>query len=268
MRIERRITFVIGSDGFAAWKLSRLKTLASYFRSVVIFRNISQGKSSNAEHSLKVISIGSRENDLCQLWMEGSDAELACMVLTDFIADEFNIVNTSHRKTEEFSNSVIETHPTFSLPFPLSYTYEKLGADSVADKQTLLIRLSRMLSADNAQRIYEAMERREAISSTCIGNGIALPHIMLADIEQTAIAVLKTEQATDWHSERGSVDTIIAILIPAPAQMPVIKACTQMTRALLDPDFCRLLSSTVEPEALKAIIRHIMARGPLPSPSA
>ncbi|MDB1124924.1 PTS sugar transporter subunit IIA [Vibrio algarum] len=260
MRIERRITFIIGTEGFAAWKLNRLKTLSSYFRSVVILKNISNGGSANAEHTLQVISIGSQCNQLCQLWIEGSDAELACMVLTDFIADQFEIVNTSHKKTEEFSYSVIEKHPTFSLPFSITYGYKEIPSSTSMEKYALISKLCSMLNARHAQPLFDAMVQREAISSTCIGNGIALPHIIVEGVSQPSMAIIKLTTPVDWYSKRGNINTVIGIAIPTPAEMPIIKACTQLTRQLLNKEFCHLITSTTEPEALKAILLHIMAK--------
>jgi len=259
MHIERRITFIIGADGFAAWKLNYLKTLASYFRSIVILKNITNGSSANAEHTLQVISLGSQENQLCQIWIEGADAELACMVLTDFIADQFEIVNTAHKKTEEPSYSVIERHPAFSLPFTITYGYKEIRSSTPIEKYALMSKLCIMLNARQAQIIFDAMLKREAVSSTGIGNGIALPHIMIEGISQPAIAIIKLKTATNWYSNHGNVNTLIAVLIPAPAEMPIIKACTQLTRRLLNPEFCQLLTSSTEPEALKAILFHTMA---------
>jgi PTS system nitrogen regulatory IIA component len=117
-----------------------------------------------------------------------------------------------------------------------------------------------MLNARQAQVVFDAMVQREAVSSTCIGHGIALPHIMVEGINQPSMAVMKLSNPTDWHSNRGDVNTIIAVLIPQPAQLPIVKACTQLTRSLLSEDFCHLLTSTTEPEALKAILLHTMAK--------
>ena len=130
MTIERCITFIIGKERVAVWKINRLKKLTSFFRSVIIWQNITTAKTISAEHPLRVMSIGCKENDLCQLWIEGSDAELACMVLTDFIADQFEIVNTSHKRRVKQTNSVIENHLTFRLPFSIDYHFEKIQVQS------------------------------------------------------------------------------------------------------------------------------------------
>lgn len=262
MKIERRITFIIGTEGFAAWKLNRLKALSGYFRSVVILKNITLGRAVNAEHTLKVISIGSKDNDLCQLWIEGSDAELACMVLTDFVADEFEIVNTSHRPDAKFASNIIETHPTFSLDFKINYQYEEIAEGTELSKNALLFKLTKVVEEKVADNIYQALLKREEISSTCIGHQVALPHVMHCDIKKPELYVIRLSAMTDWHSARGDVALLIGLLLPAPPEMPVIKAFTQISKALLEEEFCNLLTSTHENEAIKAILFHTMAKTP------
>lgn len=259
MRIERRITFIIGADGFATWKLNRLKTLSGHFRSLVMLKNISTSESCNVEHTLQVMSLGSKKNQLCQLWIEGSDAELACMVLTDFIDNEFEIVITSHIKNTDLNDAIFDTHPTFTLPFAMSYHSCEINSQFTLEKQALLSRVSTMLSPKKAQLVYDAILNREQVSSTCVGHGIALPHVMLSHIKHASLAVIRLSEPVNWHSARGDINTVIALLIPAPPKMPEVKAFTQLSRALLETEFCQLVTSTTEPKALKAILLHKMS---------
>jgi len=260
MKIERRITFVIGGEGFAAWKLTRLKILAGYFRSVIILQNITKTEASNTENTLKVMSLGCKENDLCQLWIEGSDAELACMVLTDFIADQFEIVNTFHKCKALHNKSIIENHPTFHLPFSLNYYFEALQVHDDIEKNILISKISTAFDNEMSKSLFEAMLKREEISSTAIGNRIAIPHIMIEGIAKPTMVVFHLDKPVNWNSNLGKINLIIAMLIPASPSRNVVKAFTQITRALLEPINCNLLTSTTEPEAIKAILFHFMAR--------
>lgn len=260
MRIERRITFIIGHEGLASWKLNRLKTLTSFFRSVVILQNITIAKAANTEYTLKVISLGCKENDLCQLWIEGSDAELACMVFTDFIAEQFEIVNTFIKHKEPNSKSIIDNHPTFHLPFSINYNFEAIQVHSGIEKNRLISKISATLNQTVEQDIFEAMLKREEISSTGIGNSIAIPHIMIESIKKPAMVVLHLNKPINWNSNLGEINLIIAMLIPAPPTLEMLQAFTKIARALLNPINCNFLTSTVEPEAIKAILFHIMAR--------
>ncbi len=114
--IERRITFVLPEDGFSGWKIHRLKTLSAMFRSVVILRNLTCWDSANVEQPLRILSLAGKQDDLCQLHIEGSDAELACMVLMDFIAEHFMLVNTAHRSNKHANTSLLTGLNTFRLP--------------------------------------------------------------------------------------------------------------------------------------------------------
>lgn len=260
LSLERRITFIIGQEGFAAWKLNRLKALSSYFGAVVMLKNITHGKTANAENTLQVMSMGCKQNDLCQLWIEGSDAELACMVLTDFVADEFDIVNTAHRSRVDFSDQVIRQHSAFNLPFALDYYYQELPRDTEMNKNAILMQLTKQLDNQHQDMVYHLLQQREQVSSTCIGHAIALPHIMCSQVERPLLSVLRLGQPTDWHSVRGDVTLVICLLLPTPPQAEVIRAFTQVSRTLLNEEFCYQLTSTMMPEALKAILIHTMAK--------
>ena len=260
MKIERRITFIVGREGFAAWKLNRLKTLSSYFRSVVILNNITQGRAANTEKQLGVLSLGSKENDLCQLWIEGSDAELAFMVLTDFIADEFAIIRThQHSRAKEIPD-LTETHPSFALSFNIHYQYEALDSENDYVKPDLLFKLAKLEDEQDSYNVYQILLDRERISSTYINHGIALPHAMHSAIKTPKLYAIRLPVGIDWQSTRGKVTMMIGLLLPKTQDKAFVTAFTQLSRALLNEDFCRLLISTNEHEALKAILFHTMSR--------
>jgi PTS system nitrogen regulatory IIA component len=259
MSIERRITFIIDDEGFATWKIKRLKTLSDFFRSVVILQNITIGEMINTANMLEILSIGCKRNDLCQLWIEGSDAELACMVLTDFIDEQFTIVNTSHKKNENKTNSIIANHPTFYLPFKMNYAFDLIKVESGLEKNEVILKLSRSFTSSFSDVVFDALLAREAISSTAIGNGIAIPHIVVEGIVKPTISVIFLDKKIDWGGNFGQVKMIIAIMLPSPVSRDVIIAMTQLTRSLIDSVKCDLLTTSVEPEAIKAILFHFMA---------
>ncbi|MGF1758192.1 PTS sugar transporter subunit IIA [Photobacterium sagamiensis] len=266
--IERRITFIIGDEGIPAWKLNQLKTLAGYFRAVVVMQNVTRLRQANAEQPVRIMSLGCMPGDLCQLLVEGSDAELACMVLTDFLAEQFTLVKTSGKKKNRNACCVESTDPenhTFYLPFEFQFTTEVLDQtdmewDKGADKEKCLAQLCRMLSPQKSTRLLELMLKREVVSSTCMGHGIALPHVMTAEIEQPAMAVIQLPKPVEWGSNRGPVTLLVAMILPAPAQRPHIQAFVHFSQALLEPEFCRLLTENTEPEALTAVILHCLSR--------
>ncbi|MGF1717434.1 PTS sugar transporter subunit IIA [Photobacterium chitinilyticum] len=267
--IERRITFIIGDEGIPSWKLNQLKILAGYFRAVVVMQNVTRLCQANAEQPVRIMSLGCMPGDLCQLLIEGSDAELACMVLTDFVAEQFLLVKTSGKKKNRNACSVVRSdkaNSAFYLPFEMVILTQAVSAEQInliqaSDvKEMLLPRLCEMLNPDNPALLLEMMQEREQISSTCMGNEIALPHIMSVEIKQPAMAVIQLSQPVEWGSNRGPVTRLIAMVLPAPARRPHIEAFAHFSQALLEPDYCRLLTENTEPEAIKAVILHTLSR--------
>lgn len=263
--IERRITFIIGDEGIPVWKLSKLKMLASYFRSVVVMLNVTQLNQANVEQTIRMMSLGCNPGDLCQLFIAGSDAELACMVFTDFLAEQFMLVNTTgnkHRRNTCCIDSNDASNNTFYLPFKLDFTSRIFPESQYenADKPALLGQLCEMISAEKSAQLLQLMLKREAVSSTLMGNGIALPHVITAEIDKPAIAMILTTQPIIWRSNRDSATRLIAMILPAPVHRQHIQACAHFSRSLLEPAFCQLLTANKEPEALKAIILHSLSR--------
>ncbi|SHO55870.1 PTS sugar transporter subunit IIA [Vibrio quintilis] len=258
MKIRCQITFLIGDDGLVLWKLNRLKVLVSYFRSVVTFRNITARSGCSTDRVLEMMSLRGKPNQLCQLWIDGLDAELACMVLTDFISEHFYMVEASQRSRHQLSEL---RHPALTLPFDFDYRYIFYADMETRDKGGLLAYLSRVFqfSDRKAMAIFRALDEREAISSTYIHHGIAFPHVMSHLVEIPSLAVVRLSHPVDWQSVRGAVDLVIALFLPASPDMDMIRAVTWLSRSLLDDSFCQALLRTKEAGALQAILYHTLA---------
>ncbi|MCY9869473.1 PTS sugar transporter subunit IIA [Vibrio barjaei] len=257
--IERRITFVLPEDGFSGWKINRLKTLSNMFRSVVILRNLTCWDSANIEHPLRILSLAGKQDDLCQLHIEGSDAELACMVLMDFIAEHFMLVNTAHRSNKHANLSLLRGLSTFRLPFEIDYHFAR---DSSNDKTAILEQVAQLTTQVNTTEMTQNLLKREQYSSTATGKMIALPHILTSDVDKASLAVIKCEKPVDWQAPKlGPVTLVIALILPSPPERSLLVSFTHLTKSLLDEEFCHLLTTSREPEAIKAILIHQLVKG-------
>ena len=122
------------------------------FRSVVILRNLTCWDSANIEHPLRILSLAGKQDDLCQLHIEGSDAELACMVLMDFIAEHFMLVNTAHRSNKHANLSLLRGLSTFRLPFEIDYHFAR---DSSNDKTAILEQVANLTAQVNSAEMTQ-----------------------------------------------------------------------------------------------------------------
>lgn len=257
--IERRITFVLPEDGFSGWKVNRLKTLSGMFRSVVILHNLTCWDSANIEHALKIFALAGKQDDLCQLHIEGSDAELACMVLMDFVAEHFMLVNTAHRSNKRANLSLLKALSTFQLPFELDYHFARVE-DS--EKAQVLAKIANLASQEHSDKLEQDFLNRELHSSTATGKMIALPHIITPLIETATLVVIKSAEPMDWQSPKlGPVSLVISLILPSPPNRPLLVSFTHLTKSLLDEEFCHLLTTSREPEAIRAILTHQLVKG-------
>lgn len=250
--ITRRITFFVDDEGLAAWRLNRLKTLAGYFRSVTIFCNLSQRKQASVEHPMRMMSLSIKPGDLCQLLIEGSDAELASLVLTVFI-DEHAILLSGGKKSAPFSPS-----EHVNLPFP---TCIHRIQNTTSDKHSLLAEFALAVSLHESasqESLFNALYKREGVSSTCMGNGIALPHILSSEVSNVHLLICTTQSPLDWGSQRGDVSRIIGLMLPAPPHREQIVAFSCFSQQLLDEHFCAYLTENQDSDVIETIILHAL----------
>ncbi|WP_028023222.1 PTS sugar transporter subunit IIA [Enterovibrio calviensis] len=255
--ITRRITFFIGKEGLPAWRLNRLKTLAGHFRSVTVFVNLSQRKSANAEQPMHVLSLSVLPNDLCQLQIEGNDAELASMVLTDFI-DENAILISGGKSSTPIVPSEHET-----LPF--SCTIHRV-ANTEHDKHGLLAQFALLVAIDEHKQrakehdegLFDALYKRETVSSTGMGNGIALPHVITNGVTKAHLMIATTRSPLDWASQRGAVRCVIGLMLPTPPVREQLVAFSGFSQQLIEADFCRYLTENKQTDVLELIILNAL----------
>ena len=67
----------------------------------------------------------------------------------------------------------------------------------------------------NADEVYDALLSREKLGSTGIGNGIAIPHCRLEQVNRATIVLMSLETPIDFDAiDRRPVDLIFALLVP------------------------------------------------------
>ncbi|MBF4281649.1 PTS sugar transporter subunit IIA [Vibrio anguillarum] len=255
--ITTRITFVLKAGGLVSWQLNELKDLNRHFRSVVVLFNITRDNKAMFNHTLQVLSLGSNPGDVCQIAIEGLDAELACMVMTEYLREHTLLISTSHKQNAK-AELAFATHSAFQLPFSLQWHYATLGPE--LSKSEALDTIAKQIMPAHCHDILHALEKREAISPTIIGRGIALPHIIHARVAQPTLAVHWLANPLSWSEKSGDVSLIITLLLPTSAPRTVIKPVTQLTRWLLEEEHRQWLLTAKREETLKAILLHVMAK--------
>lgn len=92
--------------------------------------------------------------------------------------------------------------------------------NSATDKNHLIDEVAEVISkwlnkSISTQTISEGIKEREAMSTTGFGNGFAIPHGKIAELETPILAIFSLENAVEWKSlDDQKVTHLFVILVP------------------------------------------------------
>ena len=96
---------------------------------------------------------------------------------------------------------------------------------------------------------------RESISTTGIGNGIAIPHGKSANVLETTVAIGRCEKQLEWESvDDKPVNFIVLLAVNENDRTGVhVKLLSQMARKLASEETCRRLVDAKTAEEITSI---------------
>jgi len=104
------------------------------------------------------------------------------------------------------------------------------------------------------RKIFEVLVERERLGTTCVGQGIAIPHGRVA-IDKIAAVFARLEQPINYDSVDGQpVDLVFMLLAPEGAGADHLKALARVSRLLRNQAVCEKLRAAKNPEAIYAIL--------------
>ncbi len=125
-------------------------------------------------------------------------------------------------------------------------------------KKQVLQDLSRRASdATGLQQriIFDVIMDRERLGTTGVGNGVAIPHGKLPELERLHGIFARLEQPVDFQAiDERPVDLIFLLLAPDSAGADHLKALAKVSRILRDGGICKKLRGTDTSDALYAIL--------------
>ena len=102
--------------------------------------------------------------------------------------------------------------------------------------------------------IFDVLMERERLGTTGVGNGIAIPHGKLPELDRLHGHFARLEQPVDFQSiDERPVDLIFLLLAPESAGAD-LKALAKVSRMLRDDSICGKLRGTDTSDALYAIL--------------
>ncbi len=104
-------------------------------------------------------------------------------------------------------------------------------------------------------RIFQVLLEREKVSSTAIGEGVAIPHGKLPGLEGIRALFVRSRKGIDFESLDGAPTHLLFVLLaPENSAGDHLKALARISRLLKDPEFRnRLLRASSSREIYEAI---------------
>ena len=132
-------------------------------------------------------------------------------------------------------------------------------------KPEVLVELADALTArypelDKA-KLVGALEERERLNSTALGEGVAIPHGKLVGLRRVLAAFGRSRAGVDFQSVDGKPTHLFFLLVaPEDSAGAHLKALARISRLLKDPAFRTRLLEAPDARAIWTIIRDEDAR--------
>lgn len=133
---------------------------------------------------------------------------------------------------------------------------------STCKKQALqdLAKKAAEVTGVEEQIIFDTLLERERLGTTGVGEGIAIPHGRLPQIDRVHGVFARLDEPIDFESiDDQPVDLIFLLLAPEDAGADHLKALARVSRLLRDPTTCKKLRGSDSRDALYALLTNSTA---------
>ena len=136
-------------------------------------------------------------------------------------------------------------------------------ASGVSSKKRLLQDIAEQANAVyglNAIEVFSAIQEREALGSTGVGRGIAIPHARFESMDRVVGMFTRLEKPVDFESvDHQPVDLVFTLLAPAAEGAEHLKALALVSRTLRDASICDKLRSNDDEGTLFTVLTDLKA---------
>lgn len=107
----------------------------------------------------------------------------------------------------------------------------------------------------DSARLLEETRARERLSSTGIGDGVAVPHALCDAVAETVMSVVRLAEPVDFDAVDGRpVDLVFFMAGPRSATADHLKILSKLARVLHDEDFRRAARAAPDGPALARLL--------------
>ncbi|PKQ74134.1 PTS sugar transporter subunit IIA [Aeromonas sobria] len=248
--LTREITFYC-QQGMSITQAKQLNRLAGMFKSSICCANLTRRQTVIASNQLSLLTLATQPGDLCQLQIEGCDAELAHMAFTCWCGE------LGQPLVRPLTAALAELRLASALPDYHFSLHQLAHSPHPLTKAEALEHLIDLLPAElvtDRPKLTAAVERREQVSATIIRPGLAMPHVLSEGISQPALSLLNCADPIEWGSRIGPVQTIILLAVPVGCGRETLRPLTRLAQAMIDDVVSHALLQAGSAPARQAIV--------------
>ncbi|MEO6596659.1 MAG: PTS sugar transporter subunit IIA [Planctomycetota bacterium] len=112
--------------------------------------------------------------------------------------------------------------------------------------------------AKSAKVLGKRLVEREAIGSTGLGNGVAVPHVKGDDVAATALVLARSKVGLEWQAIDGRPVHILFLLVSPVGEPEAHLQCLRWIASLArSGDFRRFLTDAPDANAMRDLLREM-----------
>jgi PTS system nitrogen regulatory IIA component len=132
---------------------------------------------------------------------------------------------------------------------------------AVSSKDEALLKLAEQVATVvpglESAGVLAVLKEREALGSTGIGGGIAIPHGKMGGLEEVIVLFARSSQGVEFAAVDGKpVHLIFLLLAPESAAGTHLKILARISRMLKQSEFCDKLLAAPDAGALYGLIKQ------------
>lgn len=107
----------------------------------------------------------------------------------------------------------------------------------------------------DAAHVLEALTERETLGPTAVGEGVALPHARMAELDRVCGIFVRLDTGLDFKAaDRRPVDLVFVLLAPLNAGVDHLRALASVSRTMRDAGIRDKLRANEDPATLFTIL--------------
>ena len=127
-----------------------------------------------------------------------------------------------------------------------------------ASKKQVIQEISRRaaeITGLDERTVFSVLLERERLGTTGVGEGVAIPHGKVADLDRLCGLFVRLDQAVDFDSsDERPVDLVFLLLAQEGASADHLKALARVSRLMRDPAVRESLRDAADANALYAVL--------------